>query len=93
MPWVVWYETGNTDDGPAACTHNELVFAAKGVTDAAADGGFHWVAVGSQLSARWTPLAPTLRRLRRVDTDEAACSLNNNADRRRRGPAGGRRAR
>jgi hypothetical protein len=45
VPWVVWYE-----QGPTAVTglrSNELVFAAKGVSDPAANGGFHWVAVGS----------------------------------------------
>ena len=53
VPWVVWYEKGNTDNSVSGLTHNnEMVFAAKGVGDGvAANGGFHWVAVGSQGSA------------------------------------------
>jgi hypothetical protein len=43
VPWVVWYETG----GSAA----ERVFAAKAVSDASADGGFHWQAVGNGTAA------------------------------------------
>lgn len=44
VPWVVWYETGTT--GTSGLHSNELVFAAKGVTDGNADGGFHWQVVG-----------------------------------------------
>lgn len=42
--WTVWYEKG-----PSALPGlrgNEMVFAAKAVANAAADGGFQWVAVG-----------------------------------------------
>jgi hypothetical protein len=48
VPWVVWYETEAT--AISGLRLNEMVFAAKGVPDGAADGGFRWVAVGSQLS-------------------------------------------
>ena len=49
VPWVVWYETGPSSI--PGLHDNEMVFAAKAVSDGTADGGFHWVAVGSQLSA------------------------------------------
>src|SRR5205085_1273529 len=46
VPWVVWYETGNTTI--SGLHNNFLLFAAKGVSDGvAANGGFHWVAVGN----------------------------------------------
>jgi hypothetical protein len=44
VPWVVWYETGPSALGLRG---NEQVFAAKAVADPAADGGFHWQAVGN----------------------------------------------
>jgi hypothetical protein len=50
VPWVVWYETGNTL--LSGLNNNEMVFAAKGVSDGVgANGGFHWVAVGNALQA------------------------------------------
>jgi hypothetical protein len=49
VPWVVWYEKGPTSI--PGLHENEMVFAAKGISDGVgANGGFHWVAVGSQLS-------------------------------------------
>jgi hypothetical protein len=49
VPWVVWYEKDNSSI--SGLRNNEMVFAAKGVADGiAANGGFHWVAVGNQLS-------------------------------------------
>jgi hypothetical protein len=48
VPWVVWYEQG---PGQFAVS-NEHVFAAKGVADASADGGFHWQAVGNGTSGK-----------------------------------------
>ena len=53
VPWVVWYEKGDTTNAVSGLTHdNEMVFAAKGVGDGvAADGGFNWVAVGNTNSA------------------------------------------
>jgi hypothetical protein len=49
VPWVVWYERGpSTIPG---LHENEMVFAAKGVKDGVgANGEFHWVTVGTQLS-------------------------------------------
>jgi hypothetical protein len=81
VPWVVWYEEDNTDTGVSGLTHNnEMVFAAKGVGDGVpANGGFHWVDVGSQASAtldatgnnHFGPCAAT-------DAAEGQCSLNHN---------------
>jgi hypothetical protein len=49
VPWVVWYEKDSTSI--SGLQNNEMVFAAKGIPDGvAANGGFHWVAVGNQLS-------------------------------------------
>ena len=49
VPWVVWYEKDNTgtSGNPHPLRDNEMVFAAKGVADATADGGMHWVSVGN----------------------------------------------
>jgi hypothetical protein len=44
VAWTVWYEEGPT--GLPGLRSNQQVFAAKIVADAAADGGFHWQAVG-----------------------------------------------
>src|SRR5437879_930741 len=43
--WTVWYEKDAT--AVPGLRSNEMVFAAKAVANAAADGGFQWVAVGS----------------------------------------------
>jgi hypothetical protein len=43
VPWVVWYEE---DPSALGLRNNQQVFAAKAVADPAADGGFHWQAVG-----------------------------------------------
>ncbi len=48
VPWIVWYEKGPSANGLHS---NEMVFAAKGVSDGeAANGGFHWVVVGKAFS-------------------------------------------
>ncbi len=84
VPWVVWYETGTT--GVTGLHSNELVFAAKGVTDGSADGGFHWQAVGTSTAG----LVQTLDNSSNGGpctagsppdngTAEAACALNKNA--------------
>jgi hypothetical protein len=78
VPWVVWYEKDKTAIG--GLHNNEMVFAAKGINDGvAANGGFHWVAVGNQLQA-------TLDRTgthgsgacAASASNEAQCSLNKN---------------
>jgi hypothetical protein len=49
VPWVVWYEKDSSSI--PGLRNNEMVFAAKGVSDGvAANGGFHWVAVGNKVS-------------------------------------------
>jgi len=45
VAWVVWYE--EDPSGIEGLRNNDLIFAAKIVSDATADGGFHWVAVGN----------------------------------------------
>lgn len=69
VPWVVWYETG---PGGPGLPGNDLVFAAKAVPDAAAVGGFRWVAVGNNGAGDLgvnTPCAASATAVR-------ACSLN-----------------
>jgi hypothetical protein len=78
---VVWYENGNPDTGISGLTHiNEMVFAAKGVSDGvAANGGFHWVAVGSQASATLDTTGTNhFGGCAASDTAEGQCSLNHN---------------
>jgi hypothetical protein len=48
VPWVVWYEK---EKGTLPLNENEMVFAARGIKDEAAEGGFHWEAVGNQRHA------------------------------------------
>src|SRR3954451_14811174 len=53
VPWVAWYEQGASGIGLRG---NEQVFAGKAVPDAAADGGFRWVAVGRGTAGQVNPL-------------------------------------
>ncbi len=77
VPWVVWYETGSSNI--PGLHDNEMVFAAKAVSDATAEGGFHWVAVGSQLSATLDKTgANGFGSCADSATGEAQCSLNEN---------------
>jgi hypothetical protein len=80
VPWVVWYEEHPT--GIGGLHNNEMVFAAKGIPDAeAGHGGFHWVAVGSQLSATLdTTGTNKFGACAESATNEAQCSLNKNAN-------------
>jgi hypothetical protein len=74
VPWVVWYETGTSGD---SLHDNDMVFAAKGVSDGSADGGFHWVTVGNagqgllDNTAHGGPCGAS-------QAAEASCSLNKN---------------
>jgi hypothetical protein len=79
VPWVVWYETGNT--AISGLHNNFLVFAAKGVSDGvAANGGFHWVAVGSALQGTLdTTGTHGFGTCAESATQEAQCSLNKSA--------------
>ena len=86
VPWVVWYEEGPSElEGPLAeeLHSNEMVFAAKAVKDEeAANGGFHWVAVGSGASGTLdTSGANKFGACAESAAKEAECSLNSNAGR------------
>jgi hypothetical protein len=76
VPWVVWYEIGPSSI--AGLHANEMVFAAKGISDGVtANGGFHWVSVGSQLSATLdTTGANAFGTCAASAANEGQCSLN-----------------
>jgi hypothetical protein len=78
VPWVVWYEKEPTSI--PGLHDNEMVFAAKGVNDGVgANGGFHWVGVGNQLSATLdTGGTNGLGACAESATNEEHCSLNKN---------------
>jgi hypothetical protein len=81
VPWIVWYEKDITDHAVSGLTHNnEMVFAAKGVADGvAANGGFHWVAVGTQGGATLDATGTNeFGACAASDAAEAQCSLNTN---------------
>ena len=72
VPWVVWYEKDNSE---FLLRNNEMVFAAKGVKDAGADGGFHWTVVGSQLGGTLETKGDVCAE---STENEEKCSLNKN---------------
>jgi hypothetical protein len=74
-PWVVWYETGPSAVGLHG---NEMVFAAEAESDGVgANGGFHWVAVGNQLSATLDTSATNgFGKCAESAGNEGQCSLN-----------------
>jgi hypothetical protein len=78
VPWVVWYETGATQF--SGLHTNELVFAAKAVSDGvAANGGFHWVVVGNALQGTLDRTGTNrFGTCAASGTNEGRCSLNNN---------------
>ncbi len=83
VAWAVWYETGPSALGLSA---NEQVFAAKIVADPAADGGFHWQAVGRGTAGQTNPLdtssaPPGFGPCAASVAAEAACSMNANPER------------
>jgi hypothetical protein len=48
VPWVVWFESGASDSTVSRLHHdNAMVFAAEGLADPSAHGGFDWTVVGS----------------------------------------------
>jgi hypothetical protein len=83
VPWVVWYEQNPSGVGLRG---NELVFAAKATTNAAADGQFQWTAVGINgtglLDANLTDTTPTggkhFGACATSQTAEGNCSVNAN---------------
>ena len=80
VPWVVWYEQ---DPGLNGVT-NKRVFAAKGVADASADGGFRWVAVGNGTGGQSFPLDRSgtnqFGPCAESKANSDRCSLNQNPD-------------
>jgi hypothetical protein len=81
VPWVVWYEKDATKI--AGLHGNEMVFAAKGVSDGVGvNGGFHWVSVGNQLQGTLDTSGTTnhFGTCAESAINEAQCSLNKNAD-------------
>jgi hypothetical protein len=81
VPWVVWYEKGDTNRGTSGLTHgNEMVFAAKGLADPAPGrGGFSWTAVGNQGSGLLDATGTNhFGACAASDAAEAGCSLNKN---------------
>jgi hypothetical protein len=77
VPWVVWYEK---EAGTLGLRSNEMVFAAKGMSDGvSANGGFHWVVVGSGLSGELnTEGVNKLGPCAESTGNEEGCSLNHN---------------
>ena len=78
VAWVVWYEEDPTQiDGLRS---NDMVFAAKIVADATADGGFHWLAVGNGTAGQTNVLdtsgAHGFGNCAESQDAEDACSLN-----------------
>jgi hypothetical protein len=83
VPWVVWYEKDDTGTtGPNQLRSNEMVFAAKGVTDTTdptADGQIHWQVVGNNAQGELdaTGTAPqNFGSCAANAASEANCSLN-----------------
>jgi hypothetical protein len=84
VPWVVWYEqngTGTPVDGNQLQS-NEMVFAARGITDAGAgvDGQMHWQVVGQGLQGvlDTTGANHGFGTCGENAANEAQCSLNAN---------------
>ncbi len=79
VPWIVWYEKGKGTNG---LHENEMVFAAKAVSDGeAVNGGFHWVVVGNALSATLdTSGADKMGKCAESAPSEARCALNKDSN-------------
>jgi len=76
--WTVWYEEDPT--AVPGLRSNQMVFAAKAVANAAADGGFQWVAVGRGTAGQTNVLDNSGTNGRgscaESQAAEDACSLN-----------------
>src|SRR5438034_28300 len=81
--WVVWYEENDTK--LTGLRSNQVVFAAKAVANATADGGFQWVAVGNGTAGQSNVLdvsgANHFGPCAESQANEDACSLNKIAGR------------
>jgi hypothetical protein len=82
VPWVVWYEEDDTNPGLSGLSHNnDMVFAAKGIADSAAQGGFDWTVVGSQKSGLLDASGTNhFGACAANDAAEEQCSLNKNVN-------------
>jgi hypothetical protein len=81
VPWVVWYEAGNTGTTSPVLASNEMVFAARGIADNAAAGGFRWEAVGNQFSGTLEKGGTNgFGKCGESAVEEAGCSLNDAAN-------------
>jgi hypothetical protein len=79
VPWVVWYETGNTT--LTGLHNNEMVFAAKGIANGSAEGGFQWVAVGNVLQETLDATGThKFGQCAESATNEEGCSLNSSVN-------------
>jgi hypothetical protein len=74
VPWVIWYETGTPGAGLQG--PNGMVFAAKGVANVSADGGFQWVAVGNGGQGNLDATVNGAGTCAHSLAEEQACSLN-----------------
>src|SRR3989454_451330 len=88
VAWVVWYEEDPSQiDGLRS---NDMVFAARIVADATADGGFRWVAVGNGTAGQTNVLdtsgAHGFGNCAEAEAAEDACALNAQARRNAENP-------
>jgi hypothetical protein len=88
VAWVVWYEEDPSQiDGLRG---NDMVFAARIVADATADGGFHWNAVGNGTAGQTNVLdtsgAHGFGNCAESEDAEDACTLNAQARRNAENP-------
>jgi len=78
VAWVVWYEEDSSQI--EGLRNNDMVFAAKIAADGAADGGFHWVAVGNGTAGQTNVLdtsgANGFGNCSESEAAEDACALN-----------------
>ncbi len=83
VPWVVWYE--NSDNGTTAdgLLNADMVFAARGIADSTAIGGFHWQVVGLGTAGKTatddvlnTSGTPAFGECAQSQANEQACSLD-----------------
>lgn len=76
--WTVWYEKDAS--AVPGLRSNEMVFAAKAVANATADGGFQWVAVGNGTAGQSNVLdgsgAHHFGPCAESEENEDACALN-----------------
>ncbi|MEA2479296.1 MAG: hypothetical protein QOJ07_1218 [Thermoleophilaceae bacterium] len=80
VPWVVWYEKGTSTLGGFRNPGVDQIFAAKAVGDGAADGKFHWQAVGARTAGQTNPLDTSATNgfgpCAQSQAADDACSLN-----------------